>query len=304
MHARLGHTATASICEWTPAWFDITYFPPRYIIFCSTVVLSLFRVSITGDVSVSRIVAPSSASPSSPPCVTIRVVCLGIYPSGVVRLLPYVTVPSVNHVPPGPSERSGHLYQLLAHVTDALGVCRMIKSGVNVLSYTTLRATPTMAKGWVVLTLLPLIAGTVSGSGLDQIRILGPQAVNLWKLQTQAARTRTQDSLIVQDAQDAPLSGSEEALLAHEEENELTKKFRAQWFEQPVDHNAKADETEMWRQRYWINTRHYIPGPSSPVFVLDGGETSGVDRLPFLDTGIMAILARATGGIGVVLEHR
>jgi hypothetical protein len=28
------------------------------------------------------------------------------------------------------------------------------------------------------------------------------------------------------------------------------------------------------------------------------------DRLPFLDTGIVDILARATGGVGVVLEHR
>ncbi|KAI0770214.1 peptidase S28 [Fomes fomentarius] len=182
----------------------------------------------------------------------------------------------------------------------------MISPVCMCLVYYLRATTTTMAKGWVVLTLLPLFAGTVSGSGLDQIRILGPQAVNLWKLQTQAARTRTQGSLIVQDAQDALLSESEEALLAPEEENELTQKFRAQWFEQPVDHFAKANEneTETWRQRYWINTRHYVPGPSSPVFVLDGGETSGVDRLPFLDTGIMEILARATGGIGVVLEHR
>ena len=37
---------------------------------------------------------------------------------------------------------------------------------------------------------------------------------------------------------------------------------------------------------------------------LDGGETNGYDRLPFLDTGIVDILAKATGGVGVVLEHR
>lgn len=40
------------------------------------------------------------------------------------------------------------------------------------------------------------------------------------------------------------------------------------------------------------------------MFVLDGGETSGEDRLPFLDTGIADILPKATGGIGIVLEHR
>lgn len=40
------------------------------------------------------------------------------------------------------------------------------------------------------------------------------------------------------------------------------------------------------------------------MIVLDGGETSGEDRLPYLDTGIVDILAEATGGVGVVLEHR
>jgi hypothetical protein len=40
------------------------------------------------------------------------------------------------------------------------------------------------------------------------------------------------------------------------------------------------------------------------VIVLQSGETSGVDRLPFMQTGILAKLARATHGIGVVLEHR
>jgi len=38
--------------------------------------------------------------------------------------------------------------------------------------------------------------------------------------------------------------------------------------------------------------------------VLDGGETSGEDRLSFLDTGILDILANATSGIGIILEHR
>ena len=28
------------------------------------------------------------------------------------------------------------------------------------------------------------------------------------------------------------------------------------------------------------------------------------DRLPFLDTGIVEILAKATNGIGIILEHR
>lgn len=55
-----------------------------------------------------------------------------------------------------------------------------------------------------------------------------------------------------------------------------------------------------------MSTRHYTPGTNKtvPVVVLDGGETSGEDRLPYLDTGIVDILTEATGGVGVVLEHR
>jgi hypothetical protein len=59
-----------------------------------------------------------------------------------------------------------------------------------------------------------------------------------------------------------------------------------------------------FKQRYWVNKRHYKEGGGGPVIVLDGGETSGEDRIPFLDTGIVDILAKATGGVGVVLEHR
>lgn len=95
---------------------------------------------------------------------------------------------------------------------------------------------------------------------------------------------------------------------------------QAYWHSQPLDHFNKHDK-RTWNQRYWINTRHYKPNTSAPVIVLDGGETSGANRLPFLDTGlscqstifvhslislqgIVEILAKATGGVGVVLEHR
>lgn len=54
--------------------------------------------------------------------------------------------------------------------------------------------------------------------------------------------------------------------------------------------------------RYFFDASHYKPG--GPVIVLQGGETSITDRLPYLQKGIVAQLAKATNGIGVILEHR
>lgn len=71
-------------------------------------------------------------------------------------------------------------------------------------------------------------------------------------------------------------------------------------FSQPLDHFTDTGVT--FNQRYWVSDRHYKPG--GPVIVLDGGETSGTGRLVYMDTGIVDILTNATGGLGVVLEHR
>lgn len=76
--------------------------------------------------------------------------------------------------------------------------------------------------------------------------------------------------------------------------------FPTQYFEQPLDHFS--DDPHTFKQRYWVNSRHYKKG--GPVFLLDGGETSGEDRLPFLDTGILEILSKETNGLGIVIEHR
>ncbi|GAM40201.1 hypothetical protein TCE0_038r12361 [Talaromyces pinophilus] len=54
--------------------------------------------------------------------------------------------------------------------------------------------------------------------------------------------------------------------------------------------------------RYWFDASHYEEG--GPVFLLESGETSGEDRLPYLQKGLIAQLAQLTNGIAVVLEHR
>ena len=104
------------------------------------------------------------------------------------------------------------------------------------------------------------------------LQLLGPQGVNLWKLQsgaveTASGSTRSQASpaLVVQDPQwlDAPTR---------------TMDFRAQWFQQPLDHFSN-DSLHTFHQRYWVNDRHYVPNGGGPVIVLDGGETSGEVRV-------------------------
>ena len=71
-------------------------------------------------------------------------------------------------------------------------------------------------------------------------------------------------------------------------------------FTQPLDHFSDTGFT--FEQHYWLSDRHYKPG--GPVIVFEGGEGPGVDRIPILDTGIVDILANATNGLGIILEHR
>ncbi|KZP31567.1 peptidase S28 [Athelia psychrophila] len=166
---------------------------------------------------------------------------------------------------------------------------------------------PTNPKSWLCALAITLSANTLSvnsksaspdsidGSASNLIHALGPQGVNLLKLQNRQKSHNAK--LFVQDA-----SSSYGSNLGDVPEDPFPE-FLPYYFEQPLDHFTETNHT--FGQRYWVSTRHYTPGaPSTPVFVLDGGETSGEDRLPFLDTGIVDILAAATGGVGVILEHR
>ncbi|THH30673.1 hypothetical protein EUX98_g3527 [Antrodiella citrinella] len=141
---------------------------------------------------------------------------------------------------------------------------------------------------WLAL----LLTQSVIASG----RFMGGQGVNLWKLKQRNAKSSNTKL-------EASFDGSQTVLSEDPEGSDAPFPFIGHWFKQPVDH-FDPSITRHWRQRYWINTRHYRPNTGAPVIVLDGGETNGYDRMPFLDTGIVDILAKATGGVGVVLEHR
>jgi hypothetical protein len=119
----------------------------------------------------------------------------------------------------------------------------------------------------------------------------GAQGVNLWKLNQ--LRNSNSAGFVVQHGQTVSVVTPEDDY----------PEFPEQYFTQPLDHFSN-ETTDTFGQRYWVNTRHYKSGMGGPVIVLDGGEITGEVRLPFLDTGIVDILAKATGGVGVVLEHR
>ena len=128
----------------------------------------------------------------------------------------------------------------------------------------------------LVFTALCFLALTGASSSLDQIRILGPQGVNLWQLDRLSASTK---SIFSKDAKDFGTQksfGSEEAY-----RKKPRFDFPAQWFRQPLDHFDKHSK-ETFHQRYWVSTRHYKPRKGAPVIVLDGGETSGEVGLLFL----------------------
>lgn len=75
----------------------------------------------------------------------------------------------------------------------------------------------------------------------------------------------------------------------------------------PVDHfhnesKYEPHSNDEYPLRYWLDTSNYKPG--GPVIVLHSGEFDSTGRLLYLDHGIVPLLTKATGGIGLVMEHR
>lgn len=86
-----------------------------------------------------------------------------------------------------------------------------------------------------------------------------------------------------------------------------TRLYPARYLSVPIDHFHNESKYEphtndTFELRYWFDSTYYKPG--GPVIVLQSGETSGVGRLKFLQKGIVYQLIKATGGLGVILEHR
>lgn len=130
------------------------------------------------------------------------------------------------------------------------------------------------------LWLLLLTSSTLTYAGQNPSRNFyrGPQSVNLQRLEKlQDARTQAithkdkVQPLLTFQVPDGGNNGQYEMPTAKAEFEE----FKERWFEQPLDHFSSSLPGHTWRQRYWVNARHYKPGSHRPVIVLDSGETSG-----------------------------
>ena len=129
---------------------------------------------------------------------------------------------------------------------------------------------------WLFLTAGAFTVINAAQNPTRRLHFLGPQGVNLWKLEKlreARADNAFQSSLFHFQAQD----GDSNAYPEIPPKKASYQEFEPQWFEQPLDHFSKLKATggHKWRQRYWVNTRHYKPGSRGPIIVLDGGETSG-----------------------------
>ncbi|KAI0291929.1 peptidase S28 [Multifurca ochricompacta] len=151
------------------------------------------------------------------------------------------------------------------------------------------------------------VASTSNALDASRLRFHNAQSINFWKLQQHAAAGIATTIYSPTEGKTAPVQagggGESSSSSSFQAPLAVAPKFYAQTFTQPLDHFYNTTDAT-FPQRFWVNARHYKPRPGAPVILIDGGETSGEDRLPFLDTGIADILAQATGGIGVVLEHR
>lgn len=104
-----------------------------------------------------------------------------------------------------------------------------------------------------------------------------------------------------------PTSSFDTPKVSHTEDVLSSFNIQEHNFSVPVDHFHNDTQYEphsdgLFSLRYFLETSHYKPG--GPVIVIAGGEATAEYRKPTLNNGIGPLLARATGGIVLVLEHR
>lgn len=124
--------------------------------------------------------------------------------------------------------------------------------------------------------LLPFLLFSLVLASPHLFQNLGPQAVNLWRLDLQEQGTSRLELPLrkVITVQDGYRQSENDNREFGASKKLALSEFEPQWFEQPLDHFDKSN-THTFQQRYWVNKRHYQPRVGAPVIVLDGGETSG-----------------------------
>lgn len=99
-----------------------------------------------------------------------------------------------------------------------------------------------------------------------------------------------------------PLSGG----LTKREISIDTSDYPPSWIDIPIDHFSNSTN-QTFRNRYWINGRHYNAG--GPVFFFDSGEQNAHPLVPYFlaeaagPSAVMA-LARRFNGLAIIFEHR
>lgn len=138
----------------------------------------------------------------------------------------------------------------------------------------------------LVLSLTCFTSSKLPPASPHLLQVLGPQAINLWRLDQQEAPEHVasrrdlplRKGLTVQDGWKPT---DEDFLEFQDAQDTSVKEFEPQWFEQPLDHFDKTN-THTFKQRYWVNKRHYKARVGAPVIVIDGGETSGEVCINFM----------------------
>lgn len=159
------------------------------------------------------------------------------------------------------------------HCPDGAGLGRHVDERAPFIPIN--RSTITAMLLATTLAVVSLLATTAPALDSHLVHF-GGQGVNLLKIRDQQRQRRSSSQgLLLQQTSDI-----------YTPPTSLEEKYPAQYFEQPLDH-FDVSVNQSFRQRYWVDDRFYRAG--GPVIVLDGGETSGANRLPFLDHGILAM---------------